>query len=553
MSPCVRWPPCESSSERIVSPGCERRHVDGHVGLRARVRLDVRVLGAEQLLRAVDRRLLDLVDDLAAAVVAPARIALGVLVRRHRADRLEDRRPGEVLGGDQLDLVALPLELAAEQLGDRRVDLVEAGGLEVLERLLRDRHAWDGTQVTCRKRSRASAAGTAPSRRTRGSAPVRSSTVDGVPGQLAAVDQRRGAADLGRDVLERPRLRAAVQVRARGHDRADRGEHFGAGAGELRDAHADRLGRRARQPAEALLRVRQHERVRPRQQRRSEGSRELRHELEQRVDVLRQQRHRLLGRPLLQPVDLARGRLSVRVAAQPVDGVGRQHHRPPFAKRRDGLLDQARAPSRNSSTASRNCSGASTKIMWPVPGSTTDSGVGDAVGELGRADRPGDEVLLAGDHERRHRQARQQRPQVEVLPDLLLPEPRRVDAERVAVERGDVPLLPLAVVGVVERHHPAGELHQLAGRRRTRPAARSGARRPRRRTRARLYATRRPAASRAACSGPWRASVLARIRRSTRSGWLAAYSTATTPPCEWPSRSSCSRPRCSRSSSTSEA
>jgi hypothetical protein len=35
----------------------------------AGVRLDVRVLGAEQLLRPVDRELLDLVDHLAAAVV----------------------------------------------------------------------------------------------------------------------------------------------------------------------------------------------------------------------------------------------------------------------------------------------------------------------------------------------------------------------------------------------------------------------------------------------------------------------------------------------------
>ena len=67
----------------------EHGEVDGHVRLRARVRLDVRVLGAEQLLRAVARELLDLVDDLAAAVVALAGIALGVLVRRHRADRLE--------------------------------------------------------------------------------------------------------------------------------------------------------------------------------------------------------------------------------------------------------------------------------------------------------------------------------------------------------------------------------------------------------------------------------------------------------------------------------
>jgi hypothetical protein len=56
------------------------------------VRLHVRVLGAEELLRAVDRELLDLVDDLAAAVVALAGIALGVLVRRHGADGLEHRR-----------------------------------------------------------------------------------------------------------------------------------------------------------------------------------------------------------------------------------------------------------------------------------------------------------------------------------------------------------------------------------------------------------------------------------------------------------------------------
>ena len=100
--------------------------VHRHVRLRARVRLDVRVLGAEELLRAVDRELLDLVDDLAAAVVAPARVPLGVLVRRHAADRLEHGRPGEVLRRDQLDLAALPVELPAEQPGDLRVELLEA-------------------------------------------------------------------------------------------------------------------------------------------------------------------------------------------------------------------------------------------------------------------------------------------------------------------------------------------------------------------------------------------------------------------------------------------
>ena len=124
--------------------GLEQAEVDGHVRLRARVRLDVRVLGAEERLRAVDRELLELVDDLAAAVVAPPRIALGVLVRRHRADGLEDRRPREVLGGDQLDLAALPVELAAEERGDVGIVLGEPAGPQALELLGRDCHgpAW---------------------------------------------------------------------------------------------------------------------------------------------------------------------------------------------------------------------------------------------------------------------------------------------------------------------------------------------------------------------------------------------------------------------------
>src|SRR5439155_17640422 len=96
---------------------------DGHVRLRTRVRLYVCVLAAEEGQRAVDRGLLDLVDHLAAAVVALAWIALRVLVGGHRADRLEDRGPGEVLRGDELDLAALPVELAPDQLRDLGIDL----------------------------------------------------------------------------------------------------------------------------------------------------------------------------------------------------------------------------------------------------------------------------------------------------------------------------------------------------------------------------------------------------------------------------------------------
>jgi len=113
----------------------QHREVRGQVGRPARVRLHVRVIGAEQGLGPVDRELLDLVDPLAAAVVALARIALGVLVREHRAGRLEHGRPGEILGGDQLELVALAAELAVDQTGDVGVEVVQARGPEMLEGL----------------------------------------------------------------------------------------------------------------------------------------------------------------------------------------------------------------------------------------------------------------------------------------------------------------------------------------------------------------------------------------------------------------------------------
>ena len=76
--------------------------------------LDVGVLGAEQLLGAVDRQLLGDVDLLAAAVVAAAGVALGVLVGQHRADRFEHRLRHEVLRGDHLQRALLAPQLGVE-------------------------------------------------------------------------------------------------------------------------------------------------------------------------------------------------------------------------------------------------------------------------------------------------------------------------------------------------------------------------------------------------------------------------------------------------------
>src|SRR4029077_20402470 len=65
------------------------------------------------------------VHELAAAVVALARIALRVLVGHHRADRLQHRLGDEVLRRDQLEVAGLPLGLRADRLGDLGVGLLE--------------------------------------------------------------------------------------------------------------------------------------------------------------------------------------------------------------------------------------------------------------------------------------------------------------------------------------------------------------------------------------------------------------------------------------------
>ena len=106
-----------------------RRHegqVDREVRGRAGVRLDVGVVDAEQRLGALDRERLDRVDELLALVVPLAGVALGVLVRQHRAGRLEHGGGHVVLRRDHAELVVLALRLVLDQAGELRV-----GGGEV--------------------------------------------------------------------------------------------------------------------------------------------------------------------------------------------------------------------------------------------------------------------------------------------------------------------------------------------------------------------------------------------------------------------------------------
>ncbi len=92
--------------------GLERGEEDGHVRLRPECGCTLACVGAEELLHAVDGERLGDVDELAAAVVALAGVALGVLVRQARPLRGHDGRAGVVLAGDHLEAELLPLPLA---------------------------------------------------------------------------------------------------------------------------------------------------------------------------------------------------------------------------------------------------------------------------------------------------------------------------------------------------------------------------------------------------------------------------------------------------------
>ena len=114
--------------QRHAHDGVARlEHGEEHalVGLRAGVRLHVGRFGAEQLLDAVDRQLLGDVDEFAAAVVALARIAFGVLVGQLRALGLHHGRRGVVLRSDQLDVVLLALVFLLNRVPQFRVNVGE--------------------------------------------------------------------------------------------------------------------------------------------------------------------------------------------------------------------------------------------------------------------------------------------------------------------------------------------------------------------------------------------------------------------------------------------
>ena len=131
------------------------------VRLGTAVRLHVRIRGAEEGLDPLAREILRDVDELAPAVVAPAGVALGVLVGQHRTLGLEHGAGGEVLARDHLERAALAAQLPGEHGGQLGVDLFQRGRGDRLGgrggsgRLVEHRHSWHGSGGTAGPRAQA--------------------------------------------------------------------------------------------------------------------------------------------------------------------------------------------------------------------------------------------------------------------------------------------------------------------------------------------------------------------------------------------------------------
>ena len=90
--------------------------VHGEVGLGAGVGLHIGIIGAEELLGPLNGDVLHHVHALTAAVVALAGIALGVLVGQDGTGGGQNGGTDDVLRGDQLNVLLLPVILGADGL-----------------------------------------------------------------------------------------------------------------------------------------------------------------------------------------------------------------------------------------------------------------------------------------------------------------------------------------------------------------------------------------------------------------------------------------------------
>src|SRR5688572_21791720 len=110
MSMCEMSAMSEVHTEYGVA-GLEEGEVDGHVCLRAAMRLHIGILGAVKLLYAVACKIFDDVDKLASAIVTLSGIAFGVLIRKYAALRFEHGARNEIFACNEFKPVLLAFKL----------------------------------------------------------------------------------------------------------------------------------------------------------------------------------------------------------------------------------------------------------------------------------------------------------------------------------------------------------------------------------------------------------------------------------------------------------
>src|SRR5262245_40988537 len=86
------------------------------------MRLDVNVLASEDAPGTLPGDLFDNVHVLTAAVVALARVTLGIFVGEDRAHGCQDRLGDEIFRGDHFQIVRDPALFAGNRSGDLRID-----------------------------------------------------------------------------------------------------------------------------------------------------------------------------------------------------------------------------------------------------------------------------------------------------------------------------------------------------------------------------------------------------------------------------------------------
>ena len=122
----MRWPPWSRAMPSTVSPGWRTLAYTAMFACEPEWGWTLACSAPKSSLARSAAEVLDLVDHLAAAVVALARHALRVLVVEPGAERLEDRERGEVLGRDQLQGLLLAPQLLVQEAGHHRVGGAEA-------------------------------------------------------------------------------------------------------------------------------------------------------------------------------------------------------------------------------------------------------------------------------------------------------------------------------------------------------------------------------------------------------------------------------------------